>query len=311
MHRSVTALLVLVTLGTTHVGCSKDSKKSSGSSTTPAPSGGGGGATGDLTALSDTFSGATLSGWSRIYVEEAWGFDQLESLDVGQTRADWLTLVPYTSSWFEDYRGVLVFKPVDGDFVVTTRVNNTARSGVGAPLQQYSLGGIMVRAPRPGVTPATWQPGGENYLFLSLGAADIPGSFQTEVKTTVDSVSTIEINQAAGPEARIRWARIGSALIALIREENTPWRVHRRYQRADLPQTLQVGLTVYTDWAVAGSVTPQVQNTTLLTGNPDLRAQFDFVTYERPQVPASLNGLDLTDPGQVPDSALLAFLGHD
>lgn len=266
----------------------------------------------DLAPLSDEFDDpARLGAWQRIFVVEQWGFDQLEQLDVGTTLPGWLTLVPYTSTWFEDYRGVLMFKEVQGDFVVTARVVSTNRAGAGAPGGQYSLAGIMVRAPRA-VTPATWQPGGENYVFLSLGSADVPGQFQTEVKTTVSGNSNLEIDQAAGSGARIRVARIGEAVLALIREETTPWRVHRRYRRADFPTTLQVGLTVYTDWAAASQLTPQQQNTTLITnGQPDLRAQVDFVRYARPAVPAALAGRDLTNPAEVSDVELLTFLGQD
>lgn len=268
--------------------------------------------TDDLAVLSDDFGGATLSGWQRIFQVEQWGFDQLEAQDLGQTRPGWLTLVPYTSSWYQDWRGILMFKEVTGDMIVTTRVRSTNRADTGAPSVNYSLAGIMVRAPRPGVTPATWTAGGENYVFLSLGAANVPGTFQTEVKTTTDSNSIIEIEQAAGPEAQVRVARIGSVVITLIREETTPWRIHRRFNRTDFPSTLQVGLTVYTDWSfIFASYTPQQHNTTLITGgNPDLQAQFDFVTYARPVVPPALSGRDLTDPFDVPDAELLAFLGN-
>lgn len=266
----------------------------------------------DLTELSDSFDDSAISSsWQRVFEVEQWGFDQLESIDVGQTRAGWLTMIPHTSTWFQDYRGVLMFKPVTGDFVVTTRVIATNRAGTGAPSRTFSLAGIMIRIPRD-VTPATWQPGGENYVFLSLGTGSHPGTFQTEVKSTIQSHSNLHLCPAVGPEARIRVARIRSAVLTLIREETTPWRIHRRFTRADFPAELQVGLTVYTDYATASAYTPEEHNTTLITaGTPDLRAQFDFVDYARPQVPPSLAGLDLTDPAQVDDAALLSFLGSD
>lgn len=265
----------------------------------------------DLSSLSDDFSDpARFSAWQRVFQVEGWGFDQLESQDVGQTKPGWLTLVPYTSSWYEDYRGVLVFKEVSGDFVVTTEVEASDRAGSGAPARSYSLAGIMVRTPRV-VTPATWQRGGENYVFLSLGAADAPGTFQTEVKTTSNSQSTLEIDSAPSGQTTLRFARIGASVICLIRPIGTQWRVHRRFTRSDFPASLQVGLTVYTDWeTISASYTPEQQNTTLITtGVPDLRAQFDHVTYARPAVPSALAGRDLADPNQVSDAELLAFLG--
>src|SRR5690606_23513524 len=149
----------------------------------------------DLAALSDEFEdAAAFAAWQRVHQVEQWGFDQLEQQDVGVTRPGWLTLVPHSSSWYEDDRGVLAFKQVSGDFVVTARVLATNRAGTAAPGRSYSLAGLMVRAPRA-VTPATWVPGGEDYVFLSLGAANAPGNFQTEVKTTDDSDSTLAIDQ--------------------------------------------------------------------------------------------------------------------
>lgn len=264
-----------------------------------------------LASLSDEFDDpATWSDWSRVFEVEGWGFDQLESADIGATEAGVLTLVPHSSSWFEDWRGVLVFKPVAGDFVVTTQLRVANRADDGAPASLYSLAGIMVRAPRE-VSPATWTPDGENYVFHSMGAADTPGSWQTEVKTTEDSTSVLQIH-AGGPEATLRTARIGPHLILLIRWPGMDWQVHRRYRRDDFPGMLQVGLTTYTDWATCESAGVTTHNTTLLLGgNPDLQARFAYVRYAEPVVPPGLAGADLSDPAAVTDADLLGFLAFD
>ena len=264
-----------------------------------------------LAALSDEFDDPTTwSDWSRVFQVEGWGFDQLESADIGTTENGHLTLVPYASSWFEEWRGVLVFKPVTGDFVVTTQLRVANRADDGAPGSQYSLAGIMVRTPRA-ITPATWTPDGENYVFHSMGAANTPGSWQTEVKTTEDSTSVLEINPG-GPEATLRTARIGPHLILLIRWPAQAWQVHRRYRRDDFPGTLQVGLTTYTDWLTCEAAGVMTHNTTLLMGgNPDLQARADYVRFAEPAVPAGLAGADLSNPGAVSDEQLLAFLGSD
>lgn len=133
----------------------------------------------DLAALSDDFNDPkTLTNWLRVYREERMGADQLERFDIGRTKTGWMTLMPYTSVWYQNWRGLLVHKRVRGDFVVTTHVRATGRTGDRPPASQFSLAGIMVRTPR-NVTPQTWRPGGENYLFLSLGAANTPGSSST------------------------------------------------------------------------------------------------------------------------------------
>jgi hypothetical protein len=56
-------------------------------------------------------------------------------------------------------------------------------------------------------------------------------------------------------------------------------------------------------------MTPQQQNTMVIRdGNPDLIAQFDYMHFEAPNVPAILKGRNLDDPS-VSDQQLLTFLG--
>lgn len=267
--------------------------------------------------LTDEFdNAATLADWQRVYAVESWGADQLEAWDIDGAAPGWMSMTPYASSWYEDYRGVLAFKEVTGDFAMTTRIRPRRRNGQpGAPNSQYSLAGIMTRAPR-NITPATWTPDGENYVFLSMGAADTPGSFQFEVKTTEDGTSILQISNALSDEAILQTARIGGVFIMMRQEPGQPWTVHRRYARSDMPATLQVGLTCYTDWATVQGYDPFVHNQTVIDSteapgaNPDLVAQFDYARYATPVVPVEFAGVDFSDPGQITDEELLTFLGE-
>jgi hypothetical protein len=131
----------------------------------------------------------------------------------------------------------------------------------------------------------------------------------------------LEISAAATGRARIQNARIGSSFNALRHLAGGSWEVYRRYPRADMPATLHVGLTCYTDWNSCSQAGYEVHNTSLLTNglalpdggtlftNPDLEAAFDYMRYRRPEVPAHLAGRDVADPEDVPDAELLAFLG--
>jgi hypothetical protein len=266
----------------------------------------------DLAPLCDEFdNAASLPNWQRVYQTEGWNANQLQTFNINTSQAGWMRMVPHASTWYQDYRGELTYKNVGGDFAITTRVRATNRAGTGAPNAQFSLAGIMVRTPR-NITPATWAPGGENYVFLSLGAANNPGTYQFEVKTTTNSVSNLLTAAAPGNEADIQVARLGSSLIMLRRPSGGAWAVHQRYSRPDMPAQLQAGLTVYTDWPTASTYTPFNQNSTvILGGNPDLDARFDFVRYRRPIVPAALQGLNFSDPAQVSDAQLLSFLGDN
>lgn len=264
----------------------------------------------DISGLSDEFDDpTTLSRWQRVFQAEQTRADQLSVIDIGRTRRGRLTLIPHTSTWYQDYRGVLVYKLVEGDFVVTTLLQTSNRAGTGAPRSPYSLAGLMIRTPRD-VTPRTWQPGGENYIFLSHGSARSPGRFEFEVKTTVNSRSDLEVTPAQNAEVIIQVARVGSDFVLLRKDGDRPWEVHRRYRRADMPAELQVGLTVYTDYNTASRLPPLQQNTQVIrTGNPDLRASFEFVRFRRPQLPSDVAGRSIADPAQVPDAVLLQFLG--
>jgi hypothetical protein len=289
--------------------------------------------------LSDEFGQPeTLGNWRRIWREEHWPADQLAQLDIGATRPGWISLVPHTSTWYADYRGELSYTPLTGDFVASTRVEAWNRAGSGPPGSlaggppdsEFSLAGILVRAPREDVAccdPSWWQPGGERYVFLSFGSANQTGAWQIETKSTraaippeVNSVSALEIGPASAGPVELRVARIGPYLILLVRESGQAWRVQRRLQRNDLPATLQVGLTVYTDWAIAGTWPYAEHNASVITSawpspgtpaDPDLLAQFDYLRFARPVVPAPLVGANLADPGAVSDAQLLAFLAPD
>lgn len=265
----------------------------------------------DLKILSDDFDDAsTLKQWSRIYQTEQSNADQLEQFDIAKTKPGWMVMMPYSSTWYKDYRGVLAYKEIKGDFVVTSRIRVAQRGGDGAPRSNYSLAGLMIRTPRD-VTPQTWKPGGENYIFLSLGAANRPGSFQFEVKTTLSSRSTLAVTNAGTPVAIIQIARIGNDFILLKKTPEGNWNVHQRYRRADMPDQLQVGLTVYTDYSTASRLKAPQQNTQVIrNGRPDLVAGFDYVHFQRPDVPTSLQGKSFSNPAEVSDSQLLQFLGE-
>lgn len=278
----------------------------------------------DLTPLSDEFDSAnTITNWQRIYQIEGWGNNALQQFDINSTQPGAMTMVPHSSSWYAEWRGELTFKNVTGDFVITTDVEPRNRAGASAPGSQYSLAGIMVRSPRSMTNPAQWTPGGQNYVFLSTGAASNPGTYQYEVKTTLNSQSTLYISNGAPARSSIQVARIGPHLILLRRGQGGAWQVHQRYFRPDMPATLQAGLTVYTDWPTCETVGVQYQNQFVLTNglrlpngvtlnncNPDLLASFDYVRYARPIVPANLAGANFSNAGAVTDAQLLGFLGE-
>ncbi len=244
----------------------------------------------DLTALSDEFdNAATLTQWKNLATVE--GFpNQVQTLDINTTSPGQLYLMPYTSGWFADFRGILLYKEVTGDFDVTTRIEATGKSGA-VPKRTYSLGGLLARTPR-NITLATWQPFHENWVFVNTGYGDNApnrkGKSQMETKTTVESDSTLELVAIPSGPVDIRIVRVGPTFVMLYRAPGRAWVVSKRYQRPDMPATLQVGLDAYTNWeSIDEEGGAEAFNRTLVTKPaqpPDLLVHSDYIRFARPQV---------------------------
>lgn len=280
--------------------------------------------TDDAAPLSDEFGDpATLAQWKRNEVEEGWNAGKLQQWNIHTTTPGHMRLMPYSSTWYQDFTGAYAYKEITGDFVLSTRLRVTNRAGTGRPNSAYSLCGLMVRAargvtraaPQPNPGPGTvlpwppsgyttdWSPGTENYIFLSFGFGDAgaPGHqanrWQYEVKTTVNGVSTLYPRSLGvpdnEPQADLQIVRRGSTFLLLRRHGNAgAWIIENRFERPDFPATLQIGLTTYTDWNFVSAgwnfsspVQPYHQNRIVNAGvgNPDLIADVDFVRLRRPE----------------------------
>eukprot|EP00913_Durusdinium_trenchii_P022824 g21428.t1 len=291
----------------------------------------------DISQLNDEFDDATtLADWQRVNEVEGWNADQLQQFNIDSTQSGRLVMQPHTVVWYEDWRGPMAFKEVTGDFVYTTQIFISDRDDIGDSDADdvpddaaFSLGGLMIRTPRNIVDPsADWQPGsrqddgtnnGENYVFLSMGHAT-DGQFSFEVKSTRNSNSQLELTPLGqnANSATLRIARVGDAVITMYQLPGQDWTIHRRIARPDMPETLQLGLVTYSDWNKASDFDPFVHNSSVLeTGiadptpveafNPDLVAGFEYVRFDRPEVPAELEGVDLINTAT--DEQLLSFLG--
>lgn len=243
----------------------------------------------DLPALSTRFdTPASLGSWRQHAIP---GFSPKWEAPVVQDGA--LVLRPYSSGWFEDMQAGHLYREVDGNFVVTTRLRS---EGTRATLPQtlFSLAGVFIRAPREGLTAANWQPGRENWMFFSLGTAFPASTPQFEVKTTYNSLSTLRIFDAAAayPGTRPAWvelrvARQGELFSLLHRVEGQrDFTLLDQFIRPDLPQRLNVGLTAYSDWNTETNHYPDFirHNTAPAPRNADLVARVERIDFRRPTV---------------------------
>jgi len=69
-------------------------------------------ATSQIQLHNDEFSDSnTLSAnWLNINEVEQWDAEHLELFDINTSTAESLHMMPWTSSWFQDYKGTLLFK---------------------------------------------------------------------------------------------------------------------------------------------------------------------------------------------------------
>jgi hypothetical protein len=243
----------------------------------------------DITGSSTVFnSPAALQGWSQHAVQ---GFsDKWKAPRIENSR---LVLEPTSSGWFEDMQAGHLYRAVDGNFVVTTKLRV---EGTKAQLPQtlFSLAGVFIRVPREGLTAANWQPGRENWMFFSLGTAFPAGTPQFEIKTTYNSLSTLKISSAApvyaGGQTRdveLRIARQGELFSLLYRlEGQAEFTLLDQFIRPDLPQRLNVGVTAYADWGSAATIYPDFPryNTSAPAMNADLIARIERIDFRRPTV---------------------------
>lgn len=268
-------------------------------------------ATDDLSGLNDEFDRPeTLTTWKRHDVVEGWP-SQWKTLEVS---GGLLRIEPYSSAWVDGYRAPFVFREVTGDFVVTTRIRARGQQ-TDVPKSGWSLTGLMARAPRPGVTPGTWTTTGENWVFLTVGTADAVGQPQLEDKTTRSGRSRLRTRPSRPGWVELRLARVGPAVLLLRRFEGEAWVLHQRFEREDLPPTLQVGVNAYTDFdrfservASRELSAAEYNRQVYRDGNPDLISEVDWIRFARPAVPERLRGLNLYR-ADVSDADLLAFLG--
>ncbi len=223
-----------------------------------------------------------------------------------------LILEPYSSGWFEDNQAGHLYHRIDGDFIVTTRLEVVGTEAA-LPQTPFSLAGLFIRAPRT-LSAASWVPGQENWLFFSVGTAVPAGEPQYEIKTTTNSLSTLKILAAQAGPVDLRIARHGELFTLLHRPEGTgSWRVLDQIIRPDLPQVLNVGLTAYADYASVQPIYPDYQqyNTEgAADENADLLAYFDSFAIRRPKTGrlpiANIDAPDFLEAIEVRRTDLLA-----
>ncbi len=252
----------------------------------------------------------TPDSWDRYEFLEGWP-DQLEtvrSLDGGL-----LELVPRPCVWYAPLRAPLLYRTVRGDFDARTCVRVHGRSQ-DVPSVMGSLGGLMLRQ-GTGVQARDWKRPMDNYVVFATGVASGTSGFDAaiEITSTVNGQSGLETYRSEHAWTELRIIRLGAVLALLHRFEGADWQftqlsdVDRTgefdYQgsgllvRPDLPEELQVGLTVMADWGTILNhaeggfdneyfrFPERFNRQVLLNGHPDTRAIFKGTSIRSVEVP--------------------------
>ena len=282
-------------------------------------------ASAQLANLSDEFNRVcSLQEWQNVEAVEGWPQSHLEDYDINTTNEGHLTMVPWSTAWYADYRSNLLFKEVTGDFIFTILVNSSNKAMNGQPSSIYSLSGAMIRTPT-GITdaPTEWTLGNQNYVFLSIGSANVTNTPKFEVKSTTNSNSVLNFNQVSGLTALIRLVKVGNAIIVLYQIPGEGFVVRERYDRGDMPETLQVGMVTYTDCSKVNTYSYEFHNFNTLNSdldpdpssgqpfNADLIGTFDYARFENVNISASYDGLDFSDESEVSDAEILSLFSYD
>lgn len=187
----------------------------------------------DGPARSDDFESAPLADFWQIFNPQLFAREVRDG-------ALWLTPQGF-GLWFDRNTGPMVHQAVSGDFRVSARVRARRASAPDEPPPQVvHLGGLIARDPR---SPP------ENYLFIVVGR-DV-NDLSVETKTTEGGRSVFEGPAwPHGSDAELRLCRLGADFHMYKRPiEGGAWELAGRFERPDLPQTLQVGAIAYTNSA--------------------------------------------------------------
>lgn len=233
-----------------------------------------------IDSLNDDFTNSkTLAGWHQWHITEGQP-DKWKTLSV---QKGLLQLRPYASGWYGDYAASFMFKIVEGNFDVRTKIKVRGEKD-GLPQTEWSLAGLMVRQPKR--AGSVLEARSENWLFLTTGIAEPKGSPVMEVKSTTNSISNLKLRPAREGWVELRIVRVQASFILLYRYEGEAWTVLERLYRPQLPYQLQVGINAYSGWnVIPGAVREDAatHNKTVLTKVPtDMVVDVDYVHFARP-----------------------------
>jgi hypothetical protein len=146
--------------------------------------------------------------------------------------------------WDDDETGAMLYREVDRDFVLESRISLVKNSDHSdRPDRGFQQAGIIVRSAN-GLK--------ENYVLLSLGTGGNPGS-RLFFKRTIDNKSRAVVDKTRGMEGWIRMEKTGKKIVAYFKEkDDDAFKKAGEYDLEWLGNKLQVGLAAFAAFAGDG-----------------------------------------------------------
>lgn len=237
-----------------------------------------------LNQYNDEFDNAhSLKNWKLFHEQENWP-NHILKLDINKSSEGAMHLEPQVGFWYgEVHGGPFIFKEIEGNFTVTTRIKVNGRQSE-TPEQLFSLAGLMIRSPRnQGISKTISKQ--ENWLFISTGFAEktkgVPPGPQFETKVTINSKSNLKIYPAPKGWVDIAISRVGNTFYLLNKDATNTWQCIREVSNPNMKDQLQVGFIAYTDFnnrmKMRYLLKRKKLNTTVYKdGTPDVIARIEY-----------------------------------
>jgi regulation of enolase protein 1 (concanavalin A-like superfamily) len=162
--------------------------------------------------------------------------------------------------WEDDKSGGMLFKEMNGDFSIETKINISKSNTVEMPDKGFQQAGIIIRKKDDQK---------ENYIFLSIGTGGNPTP-KVSFKKTSDSKSKTFAEKTESMKGWLRIEKKGNKLIALYKSiGGNEYKKIGEYSGDWLNSEIQIGLAVYAGFPGDG---PKMK--------PDMKAELTQLKIE-------------------------------
>ena len=188
-------------------------------------------------------------------IDNDWLYHQ-PNMFVAYSQHDSISLVPIMkAAWEDDETAGILFKEIDGDFIIESKLNITKRSDAETfPDNGFQQSGIIIRSAKDQQ---------ENNIILCLGTA---GNSNAKIilRKTDNGKSKGPVDKIEAMNGWLRLEKKGSSITALYKTvEQEEWEKITTYQAGWVTGNLQVGVMVMARFAGSG---PKMK--------PDIKATF-------------------------------------